>query len=215
MPPSVVDTSPSDWRYVSEGGATIVFSYNGPPNPNFNGTVLRLRKALVPALRTVTREGTVQTGATNEEPDDPTIEYQTKCMSRLIPPEHLPRLETVHLDEPWLERLAAQQNLRRPETRRETDGIDLDRQKGVLATDLVGGDWLAVEIKVRWLCAFTMTALLASNSFQLNPPISFSQNGRLCRRPSTSLLQRRMRRRKRAASACITTFGSLKGTSSR
>jgi inositol-pentakisphosphate 2-kinase len=150
---SIVNTDPKDWRYVSEGGATIVFSYHGPPNPDFDGTVLRLRKALVPSLKSVVkiRDGEVykphaQDG--EEEPDDPTIEYQTKCMAKLIPPEHLPRLETVKLDQEWLQRLAQLENLKRPEARREKDGIDVDRRKGVLATDLVGGNWLAVEIKV-------------------------------------------------------------------
>jgi inositol-pentakisphosphate 2-kinase len=154
---SVTQTLPSHWKYVSEGGATIVFSYVGPPDTGFEGTVLRLRKALVPvplatqenneALR-APGAGASSTNATDNEPDDPTIEYQVKCMSRLIPLDHLPRLETVALDEPWLNKLVAIQNLERPEVRREKDGIDLDRKKGVLATDLVGGNWLAAEIKV-------------------------------------------------------------------
>ncbi|TFK30038.1 inositol-pentakisphosphate 2-kinase [Coprinopsis marcescibilis] len=152
--PSIGQTTPGDWRYVSEGGATIVFSYRGPDNPNFNGTVLRLRKALVPVFRK--RSNTIEDASARpdtldeEEPDDPTIEYQTKCMSRLIPLEHLPRLETVDLDRDWLERLVASQNLNRPEVRRGKDGIDVNRKKGVLATDLVGGNWLAVEIKPKW-----------------------------------------------------------------
>ncbi|KAJ2927739.1 hypothetical protein H1R20_g9356, partial [Candolleomyces eurysporus] len=152
---SIVNTDPSDWRYVSEGGATIVFSYHGPPNPEFDGTVLRLRKALVPSLKTVVkiRDGEVhkpQALDGEDEPDDPTIEYQTKCMAKLIPPEHLPRLETVKLDQEWLQRLVQLENLKRPEGRREKDGIDVDRKKGVLATDLVGGNWLAAEIKPKW-----------------------------------------------------------------
>lgn len=158
---SITQTLPSHWKYVSEGGATIVFSYVGPPDTGFDGTVLRLRKALVPVPQASPegKEVSPSTGAaassthdTNQEPDDPTIEYQVKCMSRLIPLEHLPRLETVALDEPWLNKLADIQNLKRPEVRREKDGIDLDRKKGVLATDLVGGNWLAVEIKVGTPC---------------------------------------------------------------
>ncbi|EAU88715.1 inositol-pentakisphosphate 2-kinase [Coprinopsis cinerea okayama7 len=158
------ETKPTDWKYVSEGGATIVFSYTGPPNPNFDETVLRLRKALVPALRKQKKNKkarkspwssppstpTTPTSDPDDEPDDPTIEYQTKCMSRLIPPELLPRLESVRLDRQWLEDLVELQNLNRPEVRRDKDGIDIDRRKGVLATDLVGGNWLAVEIKPKW-----------------------------------------------------------------
>ncbi|RDB21529.1 Inositol-pentakisphosphate 2-kinase [Hypsizygus marmoreus] len=142
----VSDTFPEHWKYVSEGGATIVFSYNGPLNPQFNGTVLRLRKSTVPAVpfRLPNLEDV------QDEPDDPMIEYQHKCMERLIPLEHLPRLESVTVNRAWLEKLIALHNADRPEDRRAKDQVDLARTKGVLATDLVGGDWLAVEIKPKW-----------------------------------------------------------------
>ncbi|KAF5330845.1 hypothetical protein D9619_005472 [Psilocybe cf. subviscida] len=140
----VVHTQPKDWKYVSEGGATIVFSYVGPPNPAFNGTVLRLRKRKV-SLGDQSLE--IDLG---DEPDDPSIVYQTKVMSRLIPPEHLPVLQTVHLERGWLQDIAQFHAASRPEDRIRVDTIDLSRKKGVLATDLVGGDWLAVEIKPKW-----------------------------------------------------------------
>ena len=156
----IADTLPQDWKYVSEGGATIVFSYTGPPNPRFDETVLRLRKSTVPALAapTLPSHASDLDGSTwvpdaglvtpEDEPDDPMIEYQQKCMERLIPREHLPRLESVRVDGPWLEALAALHELARPVDRREKDQIDVLRRKGVLATDLVGGEGLAVEIKV-------------------------------------------------------------------
>ena len=138
----VRDTNPSNWKYLSEGGATVVFSYAGPPHSKFDGTVLRLRK--IPAT-TVKR----YTDSDNEsESDDPAIEYQSKCIERLIPPQYLPRLETVVLDRSWLEAFVALHDSARPEKRREKGGINLERKKGVLATDLVCGNWLAVEIKV-------------------------------------------------------------------
>jgi inositol-pentakisphosphate 2-kinase len=84
----------------------------------------------------------------DSERDDLSVEYHSKCIERLIPPQYLPRLETVGLNRPWLEALVALHDSVRPEERREKDVIDLDRKKGVLATDLVGGNWLAVEIKV-------------------------------------------------------------------
>ena len=126
---------------MSEGGATIVFSYAGPPHPNFDGTILRLRKFL-------SRQGRYTQSDSESEGDDPIIEYQSKCIERLIPPQYLPRLETVVLDRSWLEALVTLHDSARPEERREKGGIDLERKKGVLATDLVGGNWLAVEIKV-------------------------------------------------------------------
>ncbi|KIM49358.1 hypothetical protein M413DRAFT_438543 [Hebeloma cylindrosporum] len=142
----ILQTKPADWKYVSEGGATIVFSYDGPSHPDFDGKVLRLRKSTLqkktaPVAPTQHADG---------EPDDPTIEYQTKCIQKLIPSAHLPRLQTVQLDRFWLEELVKLQDGFRPQERKQKDEIDLERKKGVLATDLVGGNWLAVEIKPKW-----------------------------------------------------------------
>jgi inositol-pentakisphosphate 2-kinase len=147
MPPDVLQTRPADWKYVSEGGATIVYSYKGPSHSDFDGTVLRLRKVQIVTTSGIKADPVAISG--EEENDDPTIEFQAKCMRRLIPPEHLPRLETVLLSKPWLEVLVELQDHVRPETRRQKDQVDLTKVKGVLATDLVGGNWLAVEIKVK------------------------------------------------------------------
>lgn len=142
MTASISDSLPEHWKYVSEGGATIVYSYTGPPNTQFSGTVLRLRKSKDTTSAPIKDN--------QDEPDDPTIEYQDKCMQRLIPLEHLPRLESVRVHRQWLEELVALHDADRPEARRQKDQVDLTRTKGVLATDLVGGDWLAVEIKPKW-----------------------------------------------------------------
>jgi inositol-pentakisphosphate 2-kinase len=156
-------TNPSSWKYVSEGGATIVFSYVGPPHPKFDGTVLRLRKI---TANTATRPH-AQSDSESER-DDPTIEFQSKCIERLIPPQYLPRLESVVIDRSWLEALVALHDSVRPEERREKGGINLERKSGVLATDLVGGNWLAVEIKVS-LLAFCCNWLFFKSLLNLNP----------------------------------------------
>ncbi|KAF9454600.1 inositol-pentakisphosphate 2-kinase [Macrolepiota fuliginosa MF-IS2] len=138
----ITQTLPSHWKYVSEGGATIVFSYVGPPDPTYDGMVLRLRKAV---------NGSPEQEATGEdEPDDPVIEYQTRCMERVFPQENLPRLQSVRLERKWLKGLVEMHDFKRPEARRGKDHVDFSRKKGVLATDLVGGDWIAVEIKPKW-----------------------------------------------------------------
>lgn len=142
--PDILQTRPTEWKYVSEGGATIVFSYKGSSHSDFDGTVLRLRKAPVGTGSEIKTDFV----ATYSE-DDPTIEFQAKCMQRLIPPEHLPRLETVLLSRAWLEALVDLHDHFRPLSRRQKDQVDLTKGKGVLATDLVGGNWLAVEIKVK------------------------------------------------------------------
>lgn len=143
---NILHTNPSDWKYVSEGGSTIVFSYAGSAHPKFDGTVLRLRKISISAAVSSTKNYAEPSNV--DEQDDPTVEYQSKCIERLIPPQYLPRLETIRLDRPWLEALVVLHDSVRPEERREKDAINLEIKKGVLATDLVGGNWLAVEIKV-------------------------------------------------------------------
>lgn len=145
----ITQTLPSHWKYVSEGGATIVFSYVGPANPIYDGTVLRLRKAAnIPDQR--------GTASNEDDPDDPIIEYQARCMERLFPRENLPRLQSVRLERGWLEDLAELHDSKRPEARTGKDHIHFSRKKGVLATDLVGGDWISVEIKVSLLPLFPL-----------------------------------------------------------
>ena len=146
---NILETQPSEWKYVSEGASTIVLSYIGPSRIPFDGKVLRLRKSKRQHSDVVDQLLASQDSRPDEESDDPTVDFQSKCMARLIPPEHLPKLETVLLDGHWLEELALLQDPHRPQSRREEDGIDLTRKKGVLATDLVGGYKLSVEIKVR------------------------------------------------------------------
>ena len=145
MPLDVTDTLTQHWSYISEGGASIVFSYCGPPNPDFDGTALRLRK-IAHANRA---DAIPSTGLDVEEPDDPSIVFQHEVIQQLVPPEHLPRLENVKVDRPWLEALKVLTEERRPPERRAKDAIDVSRTKAVLATDLVGGKTLAIEIKVR------------------------------------------------------------------
>lgn len=147
-------TLPSHWKYVSEGGATIVFSYLGPPNPTFDGMVLRLRKTA--------NKGTPETDEPIEdEPDDPIIEYQTRCMERLFSRDNLPRLQSVPLARQWLQQLAETHDAERPQARTGKDHIDFSRRKGVLATDLIGGNWIAVEIKVDFVSLFCSPTLLS------------------------------------------------------
>ncbi|KAL0564821.1 hypothetical protein V5O48_017213 [Marasmius crinis-equi] len=187
MSSDITLTNPlKDWKYVSEGGATIVFSYIGPPNPAYDGMVLRLRKSPnVPVgVRDSDSSDTDEEDDEEEEEEDPSISFQRLCMSRLIPPVHLPRLQSVpvrmdpvrsvsidqstgvYIDNHhtrtmpgdfygpphihsnrWLRTLAKAHDAERPEPRRKTGGVDVHKQKGVLATDLVGGEGVSVEIK--------------------------------------------------------------------
>ncbi|KAK7695082.1 hypothetical protein QCA50_002272 [Cerrena zonata] len=144
MDPHITETAPTDWKYISEGGSSIVFSYTGPPNPDFDETALRLRK--------VDHDSSLTDTPSFEEvePDDPSIIFQHRIIERLFPSTFLPHLDAVKVDGPWLEKLSHLVEEHRPEERRERDKIDTRKHKAVLATDLVGGHGWAVEIKPKW-----------------------------------------------------------------
>ncbi|KAL5636489.1 hypothetical protein ACGC1H_000447 [Rhizoctonia solani] len=234
--PDISTTSPKWWKYISEGGATIVFSYRGPHHDVFSHSVVRLRKAVRDISHAMTlkqleasgiklgevdgpgnsevvepEEGTItrplemaekvrlrSKGSNDsirsvgsmrsvhgsrrmsmsyqppaaaqdsdsdsgwmddsddeglgeeEQPDDPTIEFQTRVTSKLIPLHYLPRLESVKVGKRWIAELARISERVRPAARRRVDGIDLKRKKGVVADDLVGWEGWAVEIKPKW-----------------------------------------------------------------
>lgn len=143
-PTSITETKPEDWTYVSEGGATIVFSYRGPHNVQFSSHVLRLRKVAHGLSDNMLLD------TNTEQPDDPMIAFQENIISKLVPSEFLPSLVVVMLDEDWLRSLVVLRDGDRPAERRQTDQIDVRRNKGVLATDLIGGTPIAIEIKPKW-----------------------------------------------------------------
>ena len=159
---SIVNTSPQDWKYVAEGGANIIFSYNGGahPDPHFNGMILRLRKTTF-LQRDITQDSTcavtsalsgfpsVNRPNDTDEPDDQMIEFQRKVIGRLIPPEYLPQLTPIRVERAWLQDLANLCDSVRPSHRRQNDHIDVTKTKAVLVTDLIGSNALVVEIKVK------------------------------------------------------------------
>ena len=139
-------TDPHDWTYIAEGGATIVFSYDGPRNLHFNGTVVRLRKS---PLNPPSDPTSTEAGQGTHDADDPAVDFQEHIISRLVPAEFLPHLEHVQVERAWLEKMVAVHDEKRPAKRRAKDMIDLKRTRAVLATDLIGSKGWAVEIKVR------------------------------------------------------------------
>jgi inositol-pentakisphosphate 2-kinase len=137
MPFSLSQTPPSEWKYISEGAATVVFSYNGPHHPILSGRVLRLRKA--------PREGH---DPRHSASDDNLVAFQRSVVSRLLDPSYLPDLQIIPLQADWVEALSINHESFRPQERRSTSVIDCSRQTGVLAPDLIGGLSCAVEVKV-------------------------------------------------------------------
>lgn len=153
---NVAQSRPQDWVYLSEGGSTIVFSYTGPFHPNFTGKILRLRKI---SLKEASHHRTI-----DEEDDDPVIAFQKTVITALVPSNFLPDLDIVLLDTEWLIALEVLRNRDRPPERRENDQIDRTRQKGILATDLIGGaDILAIEIKVQSESPYTDDSMITDH----------------------------------------------------
>jgi Inositol-pentakisphosphate 2-kinase len=131
------ETSPAEWKYISEGGATIVFSYQGPCHPILTGKVLRLSKT--------PREGPL---CVSDDNPQLAVESQQKVISRLLSPSYLVDLQVVPLEAQWVEAFAVHHESSRPQERRSTSMINLTGRTGVLAPDLIGGLSCAVEIKV-------------------------------------------------------------------
>lgn len=159
----ISQTDPRDWTYIAEGGATIVFSYDGPRNLHFDGTVIRLRKSPSGSDSTppVSSEGTRQEV---QDADDPAVDFQEYVISRIVPAEFLPHLEHVQVERGWLEKMVAVHDETRPAKRRAKDGIDLKRTRAILATDLIGSQGWAVEIKVCVLTLALLSELITAHS---------------------------------------------------
>jgi len=139
MAVSLSNTSPAQWKYISEGGATIVFYYIGPHHAIFTGKVLRLRKT--------SREDGPHTLHPDDQPDF-SVTFQQRIISRLLDSSHLPDLQVVALQAEWVEAFSTYHESFRPQGRRSISTIDCSRRTGVLAPDLIGGSYCAVEVKV-------------------------------------------------------------------
>lgn len=131
------DTNSSDWRYLAEGGATMVFSYTGPSHPVYSAMVLRARKRIF----------TSQYGLMQVHEDNNFLFHRTVIM-RILDSEFLPVLLPAHASRDWLFQLTESAEKWRPEERRAVNGLDPTNCSLTLATDLVGRQGLVVEIKV-------------------------------------------------------------------
>ena len=150
----LTESDPTHWKYLSEGGASIVFTYTGPPNPLLDGRVLRVRKSPVPSTTEQTKDS-----ATNElisEEEDPAIAFQHAVIEKVVSPDLLPRFQSVSVSSEWLLRLSELVEPLRPTGRRSRDCINVHRRTAVLASDLVGHEGVAIEIKVCLLLSFTL-----------------------------------------------------------
>lgn len=137
------DTQPSDWAYIAEGGAHIVFSYQGQ-SKTYATRALRVRKP------SATTESLAQA-----EENDVSGQWRRNILPKLVPRQLLTTSREVTLEVGWYKELLAMVDVVRPAQRKSA--IDLaakgDR-RGVLLEDLTfnvdddGAITVAIEIKV-------------------------------------------------------------------
>jgi inositol-pentakisphosphate 2-kinase len=150
---SLTETSPAQWNYISEGGATIVFSYSGPHHPILTGKVLRLRKTSPNRHRPLS----------NDQPAL-NVTFQQNVISRLLDSSYLPELQVVALQADWIEAFSSHHESSRPQERRLVSMIDCSKRSAVLAPDLIGGPPCAIEVKVNSHPLSTKNEMTASKS---------------------------------------------------
>ena len=107
-----------------QGGSTTVFSYDGPRNLHFDGTVIQLRKSLL-----LSPSDSIPPTSNEPDADDPTVGFQEYITSRLIHVEFLPH---VQVERAWSEETVSTHHEKRPAKGREKDRIDVDRTRAEL-----------------------------------------------------------------------------------
>lgn len=157
-------TPTTDWHYVAEGGANLVFGYHGT-NKLYKGRALRIPKP------------------SEKDEMESTRIWREELLPRLLPKAYLADGEQVVLDSAWISGLLEQSKGARPPVRIESDqGVWPDTVKALLMTDLRTGrrvesqNVLAIEIKVRTAGHIRMTGAdrcSQSGGLRLHPNTSF------------------------------------------
>ncbi|KAK1925792.1 inositol-pentakisphosphate 2-kinase, partial [Papiliotrema laurentii] len=136
-------TAPSDWRYRTEGGAHLIFTYAGS-SPSFSGRVLRIRKPTSPM----------------DAHEAAGILWKEKLLPKLISSSLLLGSKAVDLDTEWVKTLLGEAEGARPRSRRQGAGSLSDAITGPVKasimddTTAVGNSdtetILSIEIKPKW-----------------------------------------------------------------
>ncbi|KAK8858699.1 hypothetical protein IAR55_002928 [Kwoniella newhampshirensis] len=170
-----VETTVSDWAYVAEGAAHIVFGYRGSI-PAYTGKVVRFRKPT-----------TISTPAANGESEHQRLlrVWRQDLLHKLLPAHLLASAEEVCVHQQWFKDLLDHADEVRPQARK-MEGITLAESvhedgRGLLMEDITATEreegiiTLAVEIKPKWG--------FLPHAEHLEPPESVSiktQNCRYC-----------------------------------
>lgn len=164
MDPVLARTAPSDWVYLGEGGAHVVFRYRGS-EPSLQGRAMRLVKA--------TDSGTPGVALRHTWADE--------LLPQVVPERLLAQPKSTTVDETWTRAVVTPTELMRPAERRANSKplaeiVDYTRPAQLmddLTCGVEGEKVLAVEIKPKW--GFLPQAQ------HLTPPESIPIKTRNCR----------------------------------
>ena len=140
----------TEWTYLAEGGAHLVFAYRGT-EPSLNNKVLRIRKAHPDYTSGDTSDSQQSRYRVAQE------YLSTTIISVLVPPELLSAESRVTVEADWMYQLERESLDRRPKGRISARAIPSDGRRpsspalvqvSVLENLLGGEHDIAIEIKV-------------------------------------------------------------------
>lgn len=141
----------SEWSYLAEGGAHLVFAYRGPSS-SLHNKVLRIRKEYIASSSSKPSES-------DEAFETARRYFASSVTPALVPANLLPSECRLTVDAKWVQQLEQESLDFRPETRLSMrrssvigGNVDLGRDRVLevsLVENLLGGEGdLAIEIKV-------------------------------------------------------------------
>jgi hypothetical protein len=136
------ETAASDWSYIGEGGAHILFAYHGPV-ASWNKRVLRIRKR-------------------KANPDDAAQQalstWRSELLPQLLPTTDLLLPQKVHVEGSWLRQVVDAAKGERSEARIAENALeelgDVSVMGNAIGPSSTGTRTLAMEIKVSYSFAF-------------------------------------------------------------
>lgn len=163
MDPVLARSAPTDWVYLGEGGAHVVFRYRGS-DPALQGRAMRLVKTEGAAADTALRHT-----------------WATELLPQLVPASLLAEPSLANVHDKWMRAIVTPTELMRPAERRAegkplAESVDYARPAQLmddLTCGVAGEKVLAIEIKPKW--GFLPQA------HHLTPPESIPIKTRNCR----------------------------------
>ncbi len=152
------ETSPSEWKYLNEGGANVVYAFGDPLHPRYGQMVLRVPKAADKPDSVFECEGEQQRKAQQA--------FEKVILPALVDEEFLVERRKVTLPSAWLRELEDLTEESRPSHRRHAqrssttaEPVDAPGTTAELLANMISGQAvLAVEIKVCVLAGWPLSS---------------------------------------------------------